>query len=90
MSRAVKHDDKYNKFIKRDEEHDDDDMQDDTLQAAEMSFESSTSNDGDESNCCRRFNALLKDRRAICRIRWECVDGSEGRMSTRGRKRITN
>ena len=65
-NKSIKHDEKYNKFIKHDEEHDekynksikhdeehDDDMQeqDDTLQAADTSFESATSNDGyDESN----------------------------------------
>ena len=61
MSRAVKHDEKYNKFIKRDVEHDDD-MQDDTFQAVEMSFESATSNDGDESNNNKYLEMLSQDR----------------------------
>ena len=67
VSRAVTHDKKYTKSIKRDEEHDD--IQDDTLQAAETSFESATSNDGDnESNKNTKYLEMLSQDRYLDKI----------------------
>ena len=70
VKRDAEHDEKYNKSIKRDEKHDDDDdmQNDDTLQAADTSFESATSKEGNDDENDNRYLQMLNEDRYVDKI----------------------